>query len=160
MEKPVINLADLDFVETEPGPFQHKYAPISERIGAAKLGYSLSVVPPGQKACPFHNHHAAEEMFLILEGRGTLRFGAHEYPLRKFDVIACPPGKRDVAHQIVNTGDTDLTYFALGTRERHEVCEYPDSDKVGVFAGEDGKRDLRLLFRAGQAVDYFDGEAT
>jgi uncharacterized cupin superfamily protein len=68
------------------------------------------------------------------------------------------PGKRDVAHQIINTGEVDLEYLALSTRERGDICEYPDSDKVGVFVGEYGNQDLRLLFRAGQAVDYFEDE--
>ena len=59
-------------------------------------------MPPGKVQCPFHNHHAEEEMFFILEGEGELRFGAERYPLRKNDIIACPPGGPDVAHQIIN----------------------------------------------------------
>ncbi len=30
-------------------------------------------------------------MFLILEGEGELRFGEERHPIRKHDVIACPP---------------------------------------------------------------------
>jgi uncharacterized cupin superfamily protein len=157
--KPVINLDDLELETTpEEGPFQQSYGVISERIGARKLGYNLTICPPGKRACPFHNHHTNEEMFFILEGEGLLRFGEKEYPLRAHDVIACPPGKRDVAHQIINTGKVDLKYLALSTKERSEICEYPDSDKVGVLVGDYGSMDLRLLFRAGQAVDYMDGE--
>lgn len=156
--KPVMNLDEAVLESHEDGPFQGQYAELGKHIGAKKLGYSLTVVAPGKKVCPFHNHHVNEEMFFILEGTGLLRFGAETYPLRKHDIIACPPGKRDVAHQIINTGDTELRYLALSTTERHEICEYPDSDKVGVAVGEEGKRDLRLLFKAGQAVDYFEGE--
>ena len=156
--KPVINLDQLEFQSHEDGPFKGSYAPISEKIGAKKLGYSFTVCPPGKTVCPFHNHHVEEEMFFILEGEGRLRFGDQEYPLRKHDVIACPPGNRSVAHQIINTGTVDLKYLAVSNKERTEVCEYPDSDKVGVFVGEGENRDLRLLFKAGQAVDYFDGE--
>ena len=156
--KPMINLDELTFLSHEDGPFKGQYADISGRIGAQKLGYSLTVVEPGKKVCPFHNHHVNEEMFFVLEGTGLLRFGDREYPLRPGDVIACPPGKRDVAHQIINTGTMELRYFALSTRERHEICEYPDSNKVGVAVGEEGKRDLRLIFRSEEAVDYFDRE--
>ncbi len=157
--KPVINLDELE-LEDEPakGHFQQKFGVISPKIGAQKLGYNLTICPPGKRACPLHNHHINEEMFFILEGEGLLRFGDREVPLRKHDVIACPPGKRDVAHQIINTGSVDLKYLAVSTMERGEVAEYPDSDKVGVFIGEYGKMDLRLLFRASQAVDYDDGE--
>ncbi len=156
--KPVINLDELELVSHTAGPFDSKYGVIGEKIGAQKLGYSLSVVGPGKKVCPFHNHHNNEEMFFILEGTGLLRFGEKEYPLRKNDVIACPPGKRNLAHQIINTGTTVLKYLSLSTKERTDVCEYPDSNKVGVYVGNWGDRDLGLLFKADQAVDYMDGE--
>ena len=45
-------------------------------------------------------------MFLILEGEGDLRFGDRRYPLRRHDVIACPPGGPSVTHPIINTGTT------------------------------------------------------
>lgn len=156
--KPLINLDELEFESYEDGNFAGRYAVVSDRIGAVKLGYNLSVTPPGKKACPFHNHRVAEEMFLILEGEGLLRFGDQEHPLRKHDIIACPPGGREVAHQILNTGSTDLVYLSLGTRETVEVAEYPDSDKVLVATGPEFRRDLRLMFKVAQAVDYSEGE--
>lgn len=156
--KPLINLDDLKMESYEDGNFAGRYGVISDLIGARRLGYNLSITPPGKKACPFHNHRVAEEMFLILEGEGLLRFGDQEFPLRKHDVVACPPGGREVAHQILNTGTSDLVYLALGTREEHEIVEYPDSDKVMVASGPEFKRDLRLVFRAGQTVDYGEGE--
>ena len=157
--KPVINLDELDYEHApETGPFQQSWANIGSRIGARKLGYNLTIVPPGKRGCPFHNHHNNEEMFLILEGQGVLRFGDQEYPVRKHDFIACPPGGREVAHQILNTGDTDLHYLALSTKERTEVVEYPDSNKVGVFVGDYGAMDLRKLFQADTNVDYMHGE--
>jgi len=156
--KPVINLDELEYQSNDEGKFQEKYSVISDKIGAKKLGYNITVVPAGKTAVPFHVHHNNEEMFFILEGSGRLRFGDKEYPLRKYDVIACPAGKRDVAHQILNTGSTDLKYMALSTLERTDVCEYPDSNKIGVFVGEQGNRDLRLLFKTEQNVDYFEGE--
>jgi uncharacterized cupin superfamily protein len=158
--KPVINLDELTLESHAGGPFQGRYGVISTRIGARDLGYNLTVVAPGQKACPFHNHHINEEMFFIIEGEGLLRFGAGEYPLRKHDVVSCPPGKRDVAHQIINTGKSELKYLALSTMERGDICEYPDSNKVGVYAGgEYGNRDIQLVFKADRAVDYIEGES-
>jgi len=159
--KPLLNLAEItEFEPFEKGPYQERYAGISDKIGAKKLGYSITIVPPGKKSCPFHNHHVAEEMFLILEGNGTLRFGDEEYPIKAYDVIACPPGGRDVAHQIINTSNKDLKYFCLGTNESSEICEYPDSNKMLAMAGEpgEGKRRLRHMTRMDENVDYFEGE--
>lgn len=157
--KPFINLNDLeDFKESNNGPFQSKYATISEKIGAKKLGYNLSIVPPGKKVCPFHNHWVNEEMFLILEGSGILRFGEEEYPIKENDIIACPPGGRDVAHQIVNTGTEDIKYLSLSTSEPYEICEYPDSNKILSVAGKEGRREISHISKFESAVDYFEGE--
>ena len=97
-------------------------------------------------------------MFLILEGEGKLRFGDKRYPIRRHDVIACPTGSADVAHQIINTGATTMRYLALSTLL--EVCEYPDSQKVLVASGKRGQRGLRKIFRAENTVDYYDRERT
>ena len=97
-------------------------------------------------------------MFLILEGEGELRFGDKRFPLRKHDVIACPTGGPEVAHQIINTGKVDMRYLALSTLVEIEVCEYPDSQKILLAAGKRGRRGLRKIFRAENTVDYYDRE--
>src|SRR3954449_7072410 len=38
---------------------------IAPNLGAKKLGYNLTAVPPGKRAYPFHSHRAREEMFFI-----------------------------------------------------------------------------------------------
>ncbi|HWE29570.1 MAG TPA: cupin domain-containing protein [Polyangia bacterium] len=157
--KPVINLDDIELAGLEHGPFAAKWAPVGERIGAKLLGYSVTSIPPGKKAVPFHNHRNNEEMFLVLDGEGTLRFGDERYPLRKHDIIACPPGGREVAHQIINSGTRDLVFLALSTMEPVDIWEYPDSNKVGANVyGVDRKPLLRHFFRAESGVDYFDRE--
>ncbi len=159
MIKPLMNLADVVFDDVEEnGRYTSKSGPISDHIGARKLGYNLTVLPPGKAQCPFHSHHGDEEMFLILQGEGELRFGAERYPLRAFDVVACPTGGAEVAHQIINTGSTEMRYLSLSTRDPLDVCEYPDSAKIGVFVGKPGARNLRKLFRGDAAVDYYDNE--
>lgn len=164
--KPVINLAELTFDDVEEnGLYTSRRASIARHIGARDLGYNLSELPPGKAQCPFHSHHGEEEMFFILEGTGELRFGAERYPLRAHDVIACPTGGPEVAHQIVNTGTTPLRYLALSTVRDLEACEYPDSGKVSIVArgrgaAEDARRPLRKMFRAETTVDYYDREKT
>lgn len=159
--KPVMNLDDAVFDDIEDtGVYTSRRASIGTHIGAQQLGYNLTELPPGKAQCPFHSHHGEEEMFLILDGVGELRFGAQRYPIRRHDVIACPPGGPEVAHQIINTGTTTLRYLALSTQVLVEACEYPDSGKVGVWAGPSGQRRLRKLFRAEADVDYYDREPT
>ena len=161
MPHPIVNLDQVVFDDVENnGAYTSRRARFSAAIGARQLGYNLTELPPGKAQCPFHSHRAEEEMFLILEGEGELRFGAARYPIRKHDVIACPTGGPDVAHQIINTGSTVMRYLSLSTMAEVEVCEYPDSHKLGVFAAASDAPHLRSMHRIAQAVDYYDSENT
>jgi uncharacterized cupin superfamily protein len=159
--KPIANLNEVEFTDIEDnGYYTSRRAQFSDGIGARKLGYNLTVLPPGKAQCPFHNHHGEEEMFLILEGTGELRFGAERYPIRAHDVIACPTGGQEVAHQIINTGTVDLRYLAVSNVVDIETCEYPDSGKIMIGSGQRGQPGLWKMFRAESHVTYYDGEST
>ena len=161
MHKPFANLEDLEFTDIEDnGYYTSRRAQFSAGIGARKLGYNLTELPPGKSQCPFHSHREEEEMFLVLDGEGELRFGDRRFRIRRHDVIACPTGDASVAHQIINTGSTTLRYLALSTMSDTEVCEYPDSNKLGVFVAASGLPGLRKMFRAEVGVDYYDREST
>lgn len=161
MTKPYVNLEDVQFTDIEEnGYYTSRRAQFSAGIGARKLGYNLTVLPPGKAQCPFHSHRGEEEMFLILEGEGELRFGEQRYRIRKHDVIACPTGGPEVAHQIINTGSTELRYLALSNLVDIEACEYPDSNKVAIGANEPGTPRLWKMYRAETNVEYYDREST
>ena len=80
MPTPVINVADVDLV---PRPAEHqppgasaelyglRMGRIGNLVGAQKLGYNVTAVPPGKRAFPFHSHRVNEEMFFVLEGTGA-----------------------------------------------------------------------------------------
>jgi uncharacterized cupin superfamily protein len=161
MVKPVMNLDEVEFDDVEEnGIYTSSRGTIGRHIGARDLGYNLTVLPPGKVQCPFHNHHGEEELFFIIEGEGELRFGDRRYPLRKHDVVACPPGGPEVAHQIINTGKTTMRYLAISNRVEIECCEYPDSGKVLVVVGREGRPRLRRMVRGEATVDYYDREKT
>ena len=140
MVKPIVNLDEVEFDDVEEnGRYTSSRGSISPRIGAGKLGYNLTVLPPGKVQCPFHCHHGEEEMFLILEGEGELRFGDQRYPIRKHDVIACPTGGPEVAHQIINTGETTMRYLALSTLVGGRRLRVPGfAQKILIVAGKPG----------------------
>jgi len=159
---PLANLDEVAFDDIEDnGFYTSRRACFSASIGARQLGYNLTLLPPGKAQCPFHNHHGEEEMFLILEGTGELRFGEQRLPLRPMDVVACPTGGPEVAHQIINTGSEPMRYLAVSNRVPLELCEYPDSNKLLVASdGPQGERRLRKVMRAEATVDYYDREST
>ncbi|MBU6258675.1 MAG: cupin domain-containing protein [Burkholderiales bacterium] len=160
MNKPLVNLDDVEFDDVEDnGYYTSRRALFSASIGARKLGYNLTELPPGKAQCPFHSHREEEEMFLILDGEGELRFGDRRFKLRKHDVIACPTGDASVAHQIINTGAVPMRYLSLSNQSGTEVCEYPDSGKVGIFSSAPGAPVFRKMVRAESTVDYYDRES-
>jgi len=161
--KPVINLADVPLRDVEHGDaFEAKVGSFGRMIGSTGIGVMVHVVPPGKKAFPFHVHHQTHELFLILEGEGSYRFGDKTYPVKANDVLAAPTGGPEVAHQIINTGSVPLTYLGISaTPAGTEVVEYPDSGKFGVasrYDRETGKSGLRFIGRAETSIDYWDGE--
>ena len=162
MSRYIVNIAD---VELRPRPpelapqgetaqrYEARMGLIAPRLGAKKLGYNITAVPPGKRAFPFHNHRLNEEMFFVIEGSGEVRIGNERYPIRAGDVIACPPGGPELAHQIINTGTEELKYLAVSTMESPEVCEYPDSGKIGILGPS-----IRYLNKSDSQVGYWDGE--
>jgi uncharacterized cupin superfamily protein len=165
MREPLLHIDQVEFTRElkHAERFDARVGPISTRLGCTKLAYNITVVAPGKRAFPFHNHHVNEEMFFILEGTGTLRFGTAQYEVRAGHIIACPPGGPEVAHQLINTGDALLKYLALSTTVDTDVFQYPDSGKFGVVAGR--KPDTRPLeapfagfYLEGERKDYWLGE--
>ena len=96
-------------------------------------------------------------MFFVLRGSGTLRYGDQTRPIRAGDFICCPTGGPETAHQIVNDSDAELAYISVSTMMPAEVCEYPDSGKIGAFGGE-GPGRLRHMTPAAGGVDYWKDE--
>lgn len=125
---------------------------------AAKLGAGVDIVPPGKRACPYHFHYAQEEMFVILEGEGTLRVAGELIPIRAGDVIDIPPGP-EYPHQILNTSNAPLKYLSISTQEVPEICEYPDSGKYLSFTRVKGALlEGGRMHRPATDLDYWDGE--
>ena len=167
-QRPFVNLDEIELIpqplRKPDGGFEARIAPIAAPLGATKLGCRLTVVPPGKKAYPHHVHHVNDELFVILSGQATLRFGAEQYLVGPGDVIVCPAGGADRAHQLINASTGELRYISISSKLEPEVAEYPDSGKFGVLSvtqPETVPPQRRLLFfgRTASAVDYFDGES-
>ncbi len=132
-------------------------ARITPGTAATKLGASIDVLAPGKRGCPYHLHHAQEEMFVILEGEGTLRVAGEMLPLRAGDVVFIPPGP-EYPHQIINTSDAPLKFLSISTQEQPEICEYPDSGKFLARSGPASAGGLAVVQRSGETLDYWDAE--
>lgn len=121
---------------------------LGEAAGSLRTGLGHVEVDPGKQATPVHCHSLEEEMFVILDGEGTLLLGDEETPVRPGTVIARPPASR-VGHAL-RAGPSGLRYLGYGTREPGDMCYYPRSNKVSF-------RGLGLIGRI-ERLDYWEGE--
>jgi uncharacterized cupin superfamily protein len=93
-------------------------------------------LPANGQGAPPHCHSQEEELFVVLEGSGSLELwgrGAEqpvEHPLRAGDVISRPAGT-GVSHAL-RAGQQGLIYLAYGTREPGDMCFYPQSGRVSL----------------------------
>ena len=136
--------------------YDSECARLAAGTAAVGLGMAIDILAPGKRGCPYHLHHAQEEAFVVLEGRGTLRVAGEMLEIKAGDVAFLPAGP-DYPHQIINTSDAPLKYLSISTMERPEVVEYPDSGKYLASAGAPGEG-LRRMARLGEDLDYWDGE--
>lgn len=150
----VVNIDQLKLEHFENGEkFACDAVRIGPLLGAKDLGFSYDVVSPGKRSCPFHSHRGEEEMFFIVAGNGTLRYGDETRNVRAGDFICCPTGGPETAHQLINDSEAALAYISVSTMLPAEVCEYPDSGKIGAFGGG-----LRHMTHTSDYVDYWKGE--
>lgn len=133
--------------------YDSETASMTKGTAAQQMGASFDIVAPGQQSCPYHFHYAEEEMFIVIQGEGTLRVAGELVPIKAGDVISIPAGP-EYPHHIINTSDAPLHYLSISTQKEPEICVYPDSGKVGSFAPG-----LRLLHKREAGLDYWDGEA-
>jgi uncharacterized cupin superfamily protein len=156
-ERPA-NVASLDDLEGDYGGIVKHPA---RACGAARSGLNWLSLPANEEGAPPHCHSAEEELFVILDGEGTLELWAaprpgeapatepaETQPVRAGHVVSRPPGTR-ISH-CFRSGSAGMTYLAYGTREPNDVCYYPRSNKI-FFRG------LGVIARL-ELLDYSDGE--
>lgn len=148
--------ADTQKLTREPH-YDCTYARLAQGTAAQKLGASIDIVAPGKISCPYHFHHAQEEMFIILEGNGTLRVAGEMLPVRSGDILFIPPGPA-YPHQLLNTSDQPLKYLSISTKEVPEFVEYPDSGKYLAMAKDQNGERFDVIQRAENSLDYWDRE--
>jgi uncharacterized cupin superfamily protein len=151
--KNIVNLKNLKFKADDQYPhYRYEVAPqvSAQEMGAKKLGYNVSILPPGEFTCPYHFHHSEEELFLVLQGKAMLRQNGQFREIVEGDLIFFSADAQG-AHQMYNHSDEPFKFFALSTNDPLDLCEYPDSKKVLV-------RRLRKIYQAGTEVDYFKDE--
>jgi uncharacterized cupin superfamily protein len=152
------NILNVDEVELE------RYgsvttAPLATHERSDQAGFHWEQLAPGARGSVPHCHSEEEEIFVVLEGEGTLHLWPspmraaagqerESVPLRPGHVVARPPGSR-VAHSF-RAGSDPLTMLIYGTRKPNDMAWFPRSNKIFW-------RGLGVVGRI-EVLDYDDGE--
>ena len=137
----IVNVQDVEPVTREGASVSRSIRDLGRAAESYKTGLQHYEVPAGKLQNPPHCHSAEEEIFVVLDGEGTLEL----WPSRRFGVTGIgisSPGFR--------AGDPGLTLLAYGTRDPRDMTYYPRSDKVSL-------RGLGVIGRL-DVLDYWDGE--
>jgi uncharacterized cupin superfamily protein len=143
-----VNLRDAELEPRLDRPgFRHRRASVREALGGELIGASLYEFDPGEQLWPYHWHLNNEEWLIVVAGTPTLRTPEGERELRAGDVVGFPDGPAG-AHTLCNRGESPARVAIFSTRQEGSSV-YPDSGKVSA---------VDHVFRAADAVDYWDGE--
>jgi uncharacterized cupin superfamily protein len=160
----IVDGDDLDWVEEDRGDTGFRRKQLSEAAagdGDPGLGCSLYELPPGKKSWPYHYHEGNAEAMYVLAGEGQVRLDGERRRIEAGVYAAFPEGEAG-AHRVINDSDEPLRYLAVSTMRDPDVTVYPDSGKIGVYAGSPpggrGERTVSGYYRHDDDVDYWAGE--
>lgn len=154
MGEPNLFAAEFEYDPQDPEGYRTGQAAIGAAAGGRELSVRMFEIPAGQSLCPYHYEYV-EEWLLVLEGELALRVPSGERQVGRGDV-ACFPAGSDGAHKLTNRSGQPSRVVMFSSAHEPSVAVYPDSDKLGVWTGNDA--DHVILRRADGHVGYFDGE--
>ena len=137
---------------SEPPGYLCRAVRLGPKLGASRLGMSVYDLPPGEAICPYHFEWTDEEWLIVVAGHPTLRAPEGERVLEPGDVVCFPAGPAG-AHHVGNASGAPVRVAIASTKNEVGIAEYPDSDKVGIWAG-----DTHYMLRRSDHLDYWDGE--
>jgi uncharacterized cupin superfamily protein len=150
----IVALAEVEGEEGEVGEIEIRERDVARAAGSMRTGLRHAVIAPGKLNCPPHWHAAEHEIFVVLEGDGTLLLYdndaqlVEEHALRPGSCVARPGPGRKRAHAL-RAGASGMTYLAYGMREPGEIVYYPRSKKAWLGS---------VLVRLDLVDDYWEGE--
>jgi uncharacterized cupin superfamily protein len=145
---------DYEYDQTDPDGFHAGMARVGKAAGGEHLAVKAFEIPAGESLCPYHYEYE-EEWLLVLEGAVVVRTPDGEHETRRGDLVCFAPGPQG-AHKVSNRAELTARIVMFSSAHEPSVAVYPDSDKIGVWPGNDA--DKVMLHRRDGAVDYYDGE--
>ena len=152
-------ILNVDDAEIDYDGERGRWIRLARKAGSKRTGLNWGRLHEGCAGAPPHCHSEDEEIFVVLDGRGTLelwpsperakqRRERELHDLRSGDVVS-RPASTGMAHYF-RAGEGGMTFLCYGTNRRNDICYYPRSNKLSF-------RGIGLIARL-DALDYDDGE--
>ena len=163
------NILNVDEVELEDNGTMTT-APLATRERSEQAGLHWEQVAPGKHGSVPHCHSEEEEVFVILEGEGTLELWPspvreargvprEDIPIRAGHVIARPPGTGRLARLPRRRDRADDAHLRHATTRRHGLVPALAEDHVARPRRDRSHRVARLRRRrAARVVGHGRGE--
>jgi uncharacterized cupin superfamily protein len=126
---------------------------VAQVLGSSALMMFVYDLEPGRSSSPYHYEYE-EEWLLVVDGTLVLRAPDGEHTLQRGDLVRFPPGPEG-AHKVINRSVAPARTLMFSSARVPAVSVYPDSDKIGVFSGNEPDE---LIFKRGTAVPWTEGE--
>src|SRR5262249_41738990 len=108
---------------------------VAQALGSTEFAMFVYDVDPGEGSSPYHYEYE-EEWLLVVEGTVVVRRPDGEQTLERGDLVRFPAGPAG-AHKVMNRGDARARTLLFSRAGTPAVSVYPDSDTVGVWAGDE-----------------------
>jgi len=126
---------------------------VSRAVGSEATAVYVYDLAPGRSSCPYHYEYE-EEWLLVIDGAIVVRVPDGELALARGEMVCFPAGPAG-AHKIMNRSESPARVMMFSSSRAPVVSVYPDSDKIGVFPGNEADD---LIFKRGTAVPWSEGE--
>ncbi len=155
MAHPTVYGDDFGYDEDPPG-FRAGFVNVGRQAGGTDTNVKLYLLAPGESLCPYH-YECVEEWLLVLAGSVDLRTPAGTETITAGALVCFAPGP-DGAHRASCAGAEPARVLMFSSSREPSVAVYPDSDKIGIWTGND--HDELMVRRQDAKRDYWDGEPT
>jgi uncharacterized cupin superfamily protein len=145
---------EFEYDGEDPEGYRAGVAHVGKAAGGEALAVKAFEIPPGESVCPYHYEYE-EEWLLVLEGVVIVRTPEGEQQAAAGQLLCFAPGPAG-AHKVSNRSEQAAKVLMFSSAREPAVAVYPDSDKIGVWPGND--EDRVVLKRGDGHVDYYDGE--
>ncbi len=149
-----IHEVKFEYDDADPLGYRSGMVRLSSQLEAQETTVKLFEIPPDQSLCPYHYEYV-EEWLLVVQGEVVVRTPDGQESAKAGALVRFAAGAQG-AHKLTNGGGETARVLMFSSSREPAVAVYPDSDKIGVWPGED--RDAVMLRRADGHVPYYEGE--